>query len=81
MLCAPGNQEYEAAPLAVKVADCPAQSVEDVVEILTGGDAVTLMVNVCGTLLQPPNMPLMVYTVVAGGINTLMEPEPEGLQV
>ena len=60
VVCAPGNQAYVVAPLAVKVELCPAQILEEDAEIFVVGVGVTFTVTVLGALLQPPLVPVIV---------------------
>ena len=77
----PAVQEYVMAPLAVKVAVCPEQMAEEDDAMPTVGVGVTVIVTVLTALLQEPLEPVMLYTVVAAGLNTLEVPEPDGDQV
>lgn len=47
----------------------------------TVGVVVTLMVTVLTAPVQEPLALVMLYTVVAAGLNTLELPEPDGNQV
>ena len=60
---------------------CPAQMVDDAGVNVTTGTELTFTVAVLIALTQEPLLPVTVYTVVAVGLTTLEEPEPEGNQV
>lgn len=81
MVCAPGCQAYEVAPLAVSVVLWPAHKVEEDEETPIVGVAVTLIVTVRTTPAQEPLEPVILYTVVAEGLKTLDDPDPEGNHV
>lgn len=59
----------------------PAQSVVEDALTFNVTFGVTLIVNVFGVPVQPPKVPVTVYTVVDVGVNTLIEPEPDGSQL
>ena len=68
------------APLAARVAVCPEQMVEDEAVRARVGVLVTVMVTVLTALVQEPLVPVILYMVVAAGLNTLDVPEPDGDQ-
>lgn len=55
--------------------------VEDEAATPRVGVVVTLMVTVLMDPVQEPLAPVMLYIVVAAGLNTLDVPEPDGSQV
>ena len=60
VVCAPGNQAYAVAPLAVKVAVWPAQIVDEDATIFTVGFGVTVTVTFLTALTHPPVEPVIV---------------------
>ena len=70
-----GIQVYVAAPLAVKLTVAPAQIVPGDAATTTVGLAVTFRFTVC-VLLQPAEVPVTVYTVLAVGLTTATEEVP-----
>ena len=79
LLVEPVFQVYELAPLAVKLATCPAQIVAELRLML--GVALTVIVLVV-LLMQPfKPVPVIVTTMVAKGLKTKLFPFEPVLQV
>ena len=69
------------APVAVKLTVAPAQITLDEVVALTVGDGLTFKLRVW-ELLQPEDVPVTVYTVLAAGLTTATEAvPPAGIQL
>lgn len=76
-----GIQLYVVAPVAVKLTVEPAQITLGEAEATTVGVAVTFRFTVC-VLLQPNEVPVTVYTVLAVGLTTATVADPPaGIQL
>ena len=67
---APVFQVYDAAPVAIKFTELPAQMVAAFTATVGAGATVTVEVF---TFVQPPVLvPVIVYTVVVAGVTTIL---------
>ena len=72
----PSFHEYDAAPLAVRLASCPRQIASWLVSAETVGSCLTLTVTLAVLEHPLPSVPVTVYVVVSSGVTDLLLPVP-----